>query len=95
MKDRGLASSRLVFGIIPRVPLIRYHLPQHKKQKKALDTAQAKMNSIIAKSRAPQALTKIIPLAASQNNTFGKEVLGYSNLKKEWAGLKYFMFKEE
>lgn len=46
-----LVTSRLVFGIIPRFPIIAADLPTQKERTKALGTAQVQMNTIIAQRK--------------------------------------------
>lgn len=52
----------------------------------AFKMAQAEMNSIITERRVLEPLTKNLLPVADRNYKFGKEVLVYSNVEKEWAG---------
>lgn len=86
MGENGLVPSRLVFGMIPRFPIINTDLPTQKERMEALKTAQAEMNSIVAERRVVEALTRNIPPAADRVYKLGEEVLVYSEAKREWVG---------
>ena len=77
MGENGLVPSLLVFGIIPRFPIINSELPTQKERMEALASAQMEMNSIIAERRISAALQRNIPRSAGQVLEVGDEVLVY------------------
>ena len=64
--ENGLVPSLLVFGIIPRFPIISTHLPTHRERMKALSEAQLEMNSIISERRIAKILHRNIPQATDR-----------------------------
>lgn len=86
MGENGLVPSRLVFGIIPRFPILNHNLPTQRERLQALKLAQAEMNSIVAERRVLAALNKSIPSAADRNYKLGEKVLIYSETSKTWIG---------
>ena len=73
--ENGLVPSRLVFGIIPRYPILNTDLPNQKERMEAIKLAQSEMNSIIAERRVLAALTKKIPPAADRQYNWAEELL--------------------
>lgn len=63
MNENGLVPSLLVFGLIPRFPIIASELPNQKERMEILTTAWAEMKAIVAKKRIMRALLKV-PSAA-------------------------------
>lgn len=57
IKDNGLLPSRLVFGIVPRFPILNTNLSTQKDGMLAIKTAQEDMHLIIAERRLLTALT--------------------------------------
>ena len=86
MGENGLVPSRIVFGIIPRFPILNTELPTQKQRMEIIKSAQAEMNSIVAERRVLAALTRDIPPAADRNYKLGEEVLVYSEKEKKWIG---------
>ena len=86
MGESGLVPSLLVFGTIPRFPIISSDLPSQKERIEALIKAHMETNSIVAERRFLAALTRNIPPAGKYTYTLGEEVLVYSESKKEWFG---------
>ena len=86
MGENGLVPSRLVFGIIPRFPILNTDLPNQKDLMELIKKAQAEMNNIIAERRVLAALTRDIPPAADRTYQLGEEVLVWSEEKKQWTG---------
>jgi len=84
--ENGLVPSRLVFGMIPRFPIISYDIPSQKDRMDALATLQKEMNAIIAERRVLTALNRDIPPAADRVYSLGEKVLVYSEKEKEWVG---------
>jgi len=66
MGEDGLVPSLLVFGIIPRFPIISTNLPTQQERMDALATAQKEMNAIVSERRITAALTRNIPSAADR-----------------------------
>ena len=86
MGENGLVPTKLVFGTIPRFPIINSDLPSQKERMDALQIAQKEMNSIIAERRVRTALSKEVPPAADIVYQIGEEVLFHSEKEKEWIG---------
>ena len=86
MGETGLVPSRLVFGIVPRFPILNSNLPNQKERLEIIKIAQAEMNSIVAERRVLAALTRDIPPAADRTYKIGEEVLIYSEKEKKWLG---------
>ncbi len=84
--ENGLVPSRLVFGIIPRFPILNSDLPNQKERLAIIQMAQAEMNSIVAERRVLAALTRDIPPAADRTYKIGEDVLVYSEKDKKWLG---------
>ena len=86
MGENGLVPSLLVFGIIPRFPVISSQLPAQSERMEVLTMAQREMNTIIAQRRIITALTKNIPSASDRFYSIDDEVLVYREKEKEWVG---------
>ena len=84
--ENGLVPSRLVFGIIPRFPIISTDLPSQKERMEILVRAQMEMNAIVAERRIMAPLTKDIPPAADRVCELGEEVLVFAEKEKKWTG---------
>ncbi len=84
--ENGLVPSRLVFGIIPRFPILNSDLPEQKERLEMIKTAQAEMNSIVAERRVLAAVTRDVPPATDRTYKLGEDVLVYSEKEKEWLG---------
>ena len=82
MGESGLVPSLLVFGTIPRFPIISTDFPSQKERMEALSKAQMEMNSIVAERRVLAALTRNIPPAGKYTYILGEEVLVYSESNK-------------
>lgn len=80
--ENGLVPSRLVFGIIPRFPILNTNLPMQKDRMAMIKETQAEMNCSIAERRVLTALTRDIPPAADRTYNIGEEVLVYSEEEK-------------
>lgn len=48
LSENGLVPSRLVLGMVPRFSLLSKNMLSRKKRKRALKSAQAEINSIMA-----------------------------------------------
>lgn len=86
MNEDGLVPSLLVFGIIPRFPIIATELPTQKERMEVLATARAEMEAIVAKRRIMTALLKAVPPAADRVCEIGEEVWVYRGRKNAWEG---------
>ena len=86
MSENALVPSRLVFGILPRFPILNTKLPKQRERMDMIKKAQAEMNTIVAERRVLAALTRDIPPAADRTYKLGEEVLVYSELNKRWEG---------
>lgn len=56
MNEDGIVPSLLVFGVIPRFPVIATDLPMQNKRTEALATARAGMGAMVAQNRILTAL---------------------------------------
>ena len=79
--ENGLIPSLLVFGIIPRFPIISTNLPSQKERMAILAAAQMEMNATVADRRVATALSRNIPPASDRNYNLGDEVLVFSELE--------------
>lgn len=59
--EDGLVPSLLVFGIIPRFPIINTSLPNQRDRMKALTSANMEMNASVAERRIATALRRNMP----------------------------------
>ena len=84
--ENGLVPSRLVFGIVPRFPIISTDLPTQKERMDILRSAQMEINAIIAERRILRALNRDIPPASDRVYRLGDEVLVYTEKDKQWKG---------
>ena len=84
--DNGLVPSLVVFGIIPRFPIISSDIPTQKERMLAFSRAQMEMNAVVAERRILAALTRSIPAATDFVLEIGQEVLVYQERSKEWIG---------
>lgn len=82
----GLVPSLLVFGIIPRFPIISSELPQQEARMKVLAEARAEYEAIIAEMRITAAMRHAVPEAANRTYDAGKKVLVFRENDKEWCG---------
>jgi len=86
INEKGLVPSRLVFGILPRFPILNSNLPNQKERLEIIKTAQAEMNSIVAERKIMTALSKNVPAAADRTYKLGEEILVYNENLKKWEG---------
>lgn len=89
--ENGLVPTRLVFGVIPRVPIISTELPTQIERMEILPAAQAEMISIVAERKIMTALTRDIPPAADRVYKTGEEILVYSENEKKRIGAFIFI----
>ena len=81
-----LVLSFLVFGIIPRFPILGSHLPTHLKRMKALSEAQMDTNVIISERRVSKILHRNIPQEVNRVHRVNEEVLVYREGPDKWTG---------
>jgi hypothetical protein len=84
--ENGLVPSLLVFGMIPRFPILTSEIPHQQERMRILQVAQAEMNSIAAERRIVQASKSAVPAAADRVYQVGEEVLVYREKESTWAG---------
>lgn len=82
----GLVPSLLVFGVIPRFPILCSEFPTQRERMKILSEARIEMNTTIAEKRIATALQKNVTSAADRVYMFGDEVLVYEEKEKKWIG---------
>lgn len=87
MGENGLVPSLLVFGLIPRFPIIATDMPTQSERMVVLATARAEMEQSVAARLIEQALRHHVPNAADRVCSTGKEVLVCRELIDEWKGL--------
>lgn len=80
----GLVPTRLVFGVVPQLPIISTNIPTQKGRMEIVAVVQAKKNAIIAESKITTSLTRNIPLAADRVYKLRKEPLVYSEKEKRY-----------
>lgn len=78
INENGLVPTRLVFGVIPRSPIISRGISARKEEMKILTPDQAEMNAIIAERKISIALTRDILPAPNRVYEMGEKVLVYS-----------------
>ena len=81
--ENDLVPSLLVFGIVPRFPIISSHLPTHRERMEALSEAQMEMNAIISERRVSKILHRNIRQATDRVYQAG-EVLVYREGPDQW-----------
>lgn len=86
MNENGLVPSLLVFGIIPRFPIIATELPTQKDRMDVLAPERAEMEAIVSQKRIMTALLNAVPPAADRVYEVGEEVWVYREKKKAWEG---------
>lgn len=82
----GLVPSLLVFGFIPRFPIISTKLLNQTERMKALATAKAEYEAIVAKQRITTVLQHAKPTATDRVYDLGDEKLVYREEPREWVG---------
>lgn len=88
--------SRLEFEIISRFPSLRTDLPDQEEHMEAIKSAEAELNSPVAKRHVQEALTKTIAPAADR--TYKKDRKFWSLWKREnyeLEPLKWYTQREE
>jgi hypothetical protein len=86
MGENGLVPTLLVFGIIPRFPILSTDLPEQKERMRVITAAQAEYNTIVAERRLLSALQSRVPAAADRIYQVGEEVLVWRERPNSWTG---------
>ena len=86
MGINGLIPSLLVFGVIPRFPILCSKFPDKAERMKILSETFMEMNTVVAKKRITTALRQNIPSSALKTFKKGDEVLAYREKTKKWVG---------
>ena len=71
----GLVPTLLVFGVLPRIPILPSKLPDQVKRLQVMMNARKEMNAIVAKSALSRAMKTNVPSAAKKTFKIGDEVL--------------------
>ena len=83
----GLVPTLLVFGVLPRVPIIPSKLPDQLDRLKLMRSAKKEMAQVIAKSKLTKALRMNIPSSCNRSIKIGDDVLVYREPPvKKWIG---------
>ena len=83
----GLVPTLLVFGVLPRIPIIPAKLPGQVARLNAMRQARKELSSMVAKSKLKRALKMNIFAAASKSFKIGDEVLVYrEDPINKWVG---------
>ena len=84
---KGLVPTLLVFGVMPRIPIVPMALPVQVQRMKAMLKARDEMTTIIAGSQMKKALRSNAPGAAMADIPIGSEVLVYKEKPiDKWVG---------
>lgn len=86
MEEKDLVSSRPIFGIIPRIPILSTDLLSQEECMEAWNSAQAEMNLIVTERRVLGGPARNILRAADWKCKIGEKVLVFPEVKKEWIG---------
>jgi hypothetical protein len=84
--ENGLVPSLLVFGIVPRFPILSSNLPEQQERMRVLAAAQAEYNTIVAERRIAEILKSRVPGAADRVYKVGEEVLVWREKSESWTG---------
>jgi transposase InsO family protein len=84
--ENGLVPSLLVFGVVPRFPMLSTDLPNQKERMAAISLAKMEMNSIIAERRVNTALRKNAPSSVDYVFAVDDEVLVFRERTNSWTG---------
>jgi len=84
---RGLVPTLLVFGVIPRAPMLPLPLPAQRDRMQAVVTARKEMETLVAKARVRVALTTPVPAGLQRVTNPGDQVLVYREPPvDQWVG---------
>ena len=83
----GLVLTLLIFGVMPKIPVVPTQLPEQISRMAALHSAQKEMFASIAKERLNTAIRTNVPSAAIKDIEVGAEVLVYREKpENKWTG---------
>ena len=83
----GLVPTLLVFGAMPRIPIIPMDLPAQMNRMKAMESARKEMASVMGKERISKAVRMNVPSAADTDIVIGSRVLLYREKPEDqWTG---------
>ncbi|CDF36767.1 unnamed protein product [Chondrus crispus] len=83
----GLVPTLLVFGAMPRIPIVPMDLPAQMNRMKAMESARKEMASVMAKERLSRAVRMNVPSAADKDIVIGSRVLLYREKPEDqWTG---------
>lgn len=74
INEEGLVKSRLVFGIIPRFPILILELQTQKERMDTIESSQAEMNTIFAEPKILSALNRNVAPCADQADKLEENV---------------------
>ena len=88
----GLVPTLLVFGAMPRIPIIPMDLPAQMNRMKAMESARKETASVMAKERISKAVRMNVPSAEDNDIVFGSCVLLYREKPEDqWTGTYLFL----
>ena len=83
----GLVPTLLIFGVMPRIPVVPTQLPALILRMEAMHSARKEMSASIAKERLNTSIRTNVPSAAMKDIDVGAEVLVYREKpEKKWTG---------
>jgi hypothetical protein len=92
----GISPSMLVFGCIPRFPIVSSHIPEQTERMKALQIGMMEMNAAVAADRIREALRSQTPAATDMILQVGDEVMVYREKDQVWhSGLTVVSIDEK
>jgi hypothetical protein len=86
MGENGLVPSLLIFGIIPRFPILATDLPEQRERMRILAAAQVEYNTVVAERRILEALKSRVSDSADRVYEIGEEVLVWRERPESWTG---------
>jgi hypothetical protein len=86
MGTNGLVPSLLVFGVVPRFPLMSIDLTKQRDRMAALAAAQMEVSAIVSENQITVALAHNVPSSVDRTYEVGEEVLVFREKEKSWTG---------
>jgi hypothetical protein len=86
MGTNGLVPSLLVFGVVPRFPLMSIDLTKQRDRMAALAAAQMEVSAIVSENQITAALAHNVPSSVDRTYEVGEEVLVFREKEKSWTG---------
>ena len=78
--SNGLSPTLLLFGVVPRIPIVPSQLPDQRRRMKAWKTARTEIMKHIAKVRLSEERRRNVPAAANNDIRAGMKVLFYREM---------------